>query len=307
MPWIALAIVYLFWGSTYLGIRVAVATIPPYLMTGVRYLIGDFDGAQFVEKESTGKKLWADYGKDFYATNSFNDMPQGDNRKIWIGWTSNWLYAKDEPTVMWRGAQSVPRTLSLRWIEDSRNVKEGSAGASGSIAGKQLLMVQTPVSELQSLREKPFQLSGMSIVDANSKLAEVKGETYEIEAEIESGAASEIGFRLRKGDGVETLVGVVPATNTMFVDRTKSGDVYFNENFPGRYSTTLHDTRRVKLHIFVDRSSVEVFANDGEKVMTDRIYPPEHCDGIEIYSTGGAGKVVSLTIWHVRSIWGSGK
>jgi fructan beta-fructosidase len=275
--------------------------------TGVRYLIGDFDGAQFVEKESTGKKLWADYGKDFYATNSFNDMPQGDNRKIWIGWTSNWLYAKDEPTVMWRGAQSLPRTLSLRWIEDSRNVKEGSAGASGSIAGKQLLMVQTPVSELQSLREKPFQLSGMSIVDANSKLAEVKGETYEIEAEIESGAASEIGFRLRKGDGVETLVGVVPATNTMFVDRTKSGDVYFNENFPGRYSTTLHDTRRVKLHIFVDRSSVEVFANDGEKVMTDRIYPPEHCDGIEIYSTGGVGKVVSLTIWQVQSIWGSGK
>ena len=70
---------------------------------------GSFDGTRFIEKESTGQKLWADYGKDFYATNSFNDMPQGDERKVWMGWTSNWLYAKDEPTVLWRGAQSIPQ------------------------------------------------------------------------------------------------------------------------------------------------------------------------------------------------------
>ena len=111
------------------------------------------------------------------------------------------------------------------------------------------------------------------------------------------------GFRLRKGDDVETLVGIVPATNTLFVDRTKSGDVSFSKDFPGRFSTTLSDTKRVKLHIFVDRSSVEVFANDGEKVMTDRIYPPPGSTGIELYSTGGAGKVVSLTIWQLASIW----
>ena len=135
----------------------------------------------------------------------------------------------------------------------------------------------------------------------------LKGETYEIEAEIEPGSADEIGFRLRKGDNVETLVGVVPSTNTLFVDRTKSGDVSFSKDFPGRYSTTLQSTKRIKLHIFVDRSSVEVFANDGEKVMTDRIYPPPGSTGIELYSTGGAGKVVSLTIWPLASIWSAAK
>jgi sucrose-6-phosphate hydrolase SacC (GH32 family) len=57
----------------------------------------------------------------------------------------------------------------------------------------------------------------------------------------------------------------------------------------------------------VDRSSVEVFANDGEKVITARIYPPPSSTGIELYSTGGGGKVVSLTIWPLGSIWGSGK
>ena len=96
--------------------------------TGVRYLIGEFDGTQFVEKESAGKKLWADYGKDFYATSSFNDMPASDPRKIWIGWTSNWLYAKDEPTVTWRGAQSIPRSLTLRYVATQLIPKEGISG-----------------------------------------------------------------------------------------------------------------------------------------------------------------------------------
>jgi len=166
-----------------------------------------------------------------------------------------------------------------------------------------LLMVQTPVRELQALRGKPMQIASTSIADANQRLAAMKGETYEIEADFDTKEAKEICFRLRKGNGVETLVGVQPATNTLFVDRTKSGDVFFSKDFPGRYSTTLSSTKRVKLHIFVDRSSVEVFANDGEKVLTDRIYPPPGCTGIELYSTGGGAKVVSLSYWPLRSIW----
>ena len=59
----------------------------------------------------------------------------------------------------------------------------------------------------------------------------------------------------------------------------------------------------MKLHILIDRSSVEVFANDGEKVMTDRIYPPPGSDGIELYAKGSGGRVVSLSIWQLASIW----
>jgi fructan beta-fructosidase len=255
--------------------------------TGVRYLIGNFDGTQFIEGESTGKKLWADYGKDFYATNSFNDLPPSDPRKIWMGWTSNWLYAKDEPTALWRGAQSIPRVLTLRSV------------------GAQLLMVQAPVKELQSLRGTPFHLKNVTATFATAKLARkhIKGETYEIEAELEPGNATEMGLRLRKSDGVGTVVGIVPATDSLYVDRTESGNVSFSKDFPGRYSTFLHDTKRVKLHIFVDRSGVEVFANDGEKVMTDRIYPPLGSTGIELYSTGHGGKVLSLTVWPLASVW----
>jgi len=170
-------------------------------------------------------------------------------------------------------------------------------------------MVQAPVRELESLRGKPVHLGNFAIEKANIAVGGkgLNGETYEIEAEFEPGAASEIGFRLRKGEGVETVVGVVPAKNTLFVDRSKSGDVSFSKGFPGRFSTTLSDTKRVKLHIFVDRSSVEVFANDGEKVMTDRVYPPAGSTGIEMYSTGGTGKVVALTVWQLKSVWGAAK
>jgi len=259
--------------------------------TGVRYLIGHFDGSTFVEKESAGKKLWADYGKDFYATNTFNDMPKGDDRRVWIGWTSNWLYAKDEPTVLWRGAQSIPRSLTLRRIDN------------------QVLMVQAPVRELDGLREGVFHLSDVTVEKANAAIAGagLTGEIYEIEAEIDTAGANEVGFRLRKGDVVETLVGVQPVTNMLFVDRTKSGNVSFSKDFPGRFSTTLSNMKRVKLYIFVDRSSVEVFANDGEKVMTNRIYPPPGSTGIELYSIGGAGRVVSLSYWPLQSIYGSGQ
>jgi fructan beta-fructosidase len=255
--------------------------------TGVRYLVGNFDGVQFTDETSPATKLWADYGKDFYATNSFNDMPAGDGRKIWMGWTSNWLYAKDEPTVLWRGAQSIPRTLTLR---------RTSAG---------IILVQTPVHELQSLRGQPFEIHNAAIQDANRKIAEagVKGETYEIEAEFEPQKAQEIGFRLRKGATAWTLVGIVPSANKLFLDRTHSGDVSFSKDFSGSFTATLQNTNRVKLHIFVDRSSVEAFANDGEIVMTDRIYPPPGSDGIELYAKGSGGRVVLLRIWQLASIW----
>ena len=183
----------------------------------------NFDGKEFRDETSPAIKLWADYGKDFYATNSFNDMPAGDGRKIWMGWTSNWLYAKDEPTVLWRGAQSIPRALTLR---------RTAAG---------IILVQTPVQELQSLRGQPFEVHNASIQDANRKIAEagVKGETYEIEAELE--AAKGGGNRVSPSQRRECLDtgGRVPSSNRLFVDRTQSGDVSFSKDFPGALSPPL--------------------------------------------------------------------
>lgn len=256
--------------------------------TGVEYFVGKFDGAKFTNETPAGQELWADYGKDFYATNSFSDIPATDGRRIWIGWISNWQYANTEPTKLWRGAQSLPRVLHL---------KTYPAG---------IRLVQAPVKEVERLRTKQLFHGGrFSIQQANNEIhaANVQGDTLEIEAEIAPQVTDEIGFRLRKGPNEETLVGISAKTHELFIDRMRSGLVSFSPDFPGRHRATLRWTSSVKLHIFLDRSSVEVFANDGETVLTDRIYPAPGSDGLELFSNSGDSQIQSLTVWKLGSIW----
>jgi fructan beta-fructosidase len=255
--------------------------------TGTRYFVGSFDGARFVNETPAGHQLWADYGKDFYATNSFADLPSNDSRRIWMGWISNWQYANREPTSAWRGAQSLPRELSLAQFPDG------------------ILLVQKPIAETTGLRERELlQLSNVSVLMANRAMhmASLSGETLEMEAELAPGDAKEIGFRLRKGGAEETVLGITSATREVFVDRTRSGQVAFAPDFSGRHKAVLRQSLRVKLHLFLDRSSLEVFVDDGEVVLTERIYPSAGSDGIELYSVGN-GKVLSLTVWKLGSVW----
>jgi fructan beta-fructosidase len=255
--------------------------------TRVRYLIGKFDGATFTSEVPDSPPLWADWGKDFYATNTWNDMPASDGRRVWIGWFSNWQYANTEPTVLWRGADSIPRTLMLRRYADG------------------LRLVQRPIRELETLRHERLRIKNTGVAEANRKIRQAgfRGEVYEFEAELQADKTGEIGFRLRKGKDVETLVGFNAAHGEAFVDRTHSGEVSFSKDFPGRHTALLEMSPRVKLHVFVDRTSVEVFANEGERVLSERIYPPPGSDGIELYADSGTGKIISLTIWEMDSVW----
>jgi fructan beta-fructosidase len=255
--------------------------------TGVRYFIGKFDGAKFTSEISEAPALWADFGKDFYATNTWKDMPATDGRKIWVGWFSNWLYANVEPTVLWRGAQSIPRTLQVRKYSDG------------------LRMVQRPVPELESLRREKFSIANASIADVNKKMAdaEIKGEVYELELELAVGKAEDIGVRLRKGANAETLVGLNTNRDEIYVDQTRSGESSFSKDFSGRHSARIEHKASVKLHVFVDRSSIELFVNDGERVFSERIYPPPGSDGIELYANGSGGRVIALNMWKMASIW----
>ena len=108
---------------------------------------------------------------------------------------------------------------------------------------------------------------------------------------------------MRKGRDDETLVGFDASNGQVFIDRTRSGEVLFSKDFPGRHSAKLERNAKVNLHVFVDRSSVELFANDGERVLSDRIYPHPGSDEIELYAKGAGGKIVSLTMWQLDWAW----
>jgi fructan beta-fructosidase len=251
--------------------------------TGVRYFVGNFDGTKFTS-EVPEAPLWADWGKDFYATNTWNDMPANDGRVLWIGWFSNWQYANVEPTILWRGGLTIPRTLALRKYADG------------------IRLVQKPIRELQGIRdEKLVSFTGLDAEEGNKKITSsaARGEVLEIETELEPGTADEVGIRVRKGGKTETVIGYAPTTTEVFVDRSNSGEVTFSKDFPGRHGVKIEPAQNIKLRIFIDRSSVEVFASEGERVISDRIYPPPGSDGLEVFGKGQ----FSVSIWRLKSSW----
>jgi fructan beta-fructosidase len=255
--------------------------------SGGEYFIGTFDGEKFQCDHEINKSHWVDYGRDFYAPVSWSDVPPSDGRRIWIGWMNNWETSR-LPTHPWRGAMSIPRSLALRRTPDG------------------LRMVQTPVKELQNLRREPVRLESFRAEAGQNPLADagISGDRLEILAEFEVGDATEFGFHVRTGNGQQTIVGYNRAKQEVFVDRTKSGQSDFHEAFAGRHAGPLHPREgHILLHIFVDTSSIEVFGNHGETVITDRIFPEPASQGVTLYSEGGSAQVISLQAWHLTSAW----
>jgi len=257
--------------------------------SGDQYFVGYFDGTRFQDESPGTQVLWADYGKDFYASTTFSDVPLSDGRRVWMGWLNNWEYAVAVPTTPWRGALTIPRVLTLRRFPEV------------------LRLVQQPVIELRALRGQHVVVVNQRAAAANHALQArgMEGDTLEIQAEIDPGDATEVGFRVRKGASEETLVGVDLRKSQLFVDRTRSGETSFDPGFPGRQVSPLDPSRGrpVRLHIFVDRSSVEVFANGGEAVISDLIFPSAASRGVEFYSLGGQAKVLGLDTWKLKSAW----
>ena len=239
--------------------------------------------AQTAEQRSS----WVDYGKDFYAAVTWNDVPDG--RRIAIGWMNNWNYAGAIPTDPWRSAMSVPRELALQTIDG------------------QARLVQRPVRELRSLRGgRSFTQHHRTIPQGTTTLP-VRGKALEIKADLRIGSAKQAGLKVRTGNGEETVIGYDAQTDELYVDRTRSGRVDFSRDFPGVQRAPLAARHgKVRLRILVDWSSVEVFADGGRRVITDQVFPSADSDGVELFADGGSATLDSLKVRHLRSSWATG-
>jgi fructan beta-fructosidase len=258
--------------------------------SGCQYFVGEFDGKTFTPDGPTDEARWVDFGRDFYAAVTWSDIPKADGRRLWIGWMSNWE-ASRLPTSPWRGAMTLPRSLALR------------------PTGQELRLIQKPVDELQELRGSHVHLQDQTLLsDARLELSETNGfggDAIELVANFAVGDAREVGLEVRCGGEQATRVGYDVRQQRVFVDRTKSGKVDFHPSFAGRHGGPLKllEGGRIKLHVFVDRSSVEVFANDGETVLTELVFPDLSSGVVRVYAEGGAAKLISLDGWQLRSIW----
>jgi len=229
---------------------------------------------------------WVDRGSDFYAAVTWNGIPDG--RRIGIGWMSNWNYAGGTPTSPWRNAMTLPREWTLRQIDG------------------QTKLMQEPVDEIERLRGAPlYRAADRSIAQGTSVLTGAKGKALEIHAEFDAGGASVVGLQVRTGsNGDKTLVGYDAKSGEVFIDRSQSGQSDFDPSFPARHSAPLAAKNgKVRLRVLVDWSSVQVFAERGEAVLTDLIYPAPTSDGLAVYADGGTAKLKSLTVYPLKSIW----
>ena len=227
--------------------------------------------------------FWFDYGPDFFAPRAWNNYAEQENRVVWTGWMGSWRYGGTEPV---RGIQAVPRQLALKTFPEG------------------IRLVQKPISELETLRKgkqsaPEHRFEG---IWKPEKLAPSKN-TYELMVEIENVSAADFGLKLGVGGAQKTLVGFDSANEKLYVDRRKSGLVDFTPLFPQLNEGPLKKrSNTLKLHIFVDNSSIEVFANDGETVISSKIYPDKSSTGIEFFASKGEIIVKKAELWELESI-----
>ena len=253
----------------------------PFGGSATQYFVGTFNGKEFVN-ESPSKTKWMDWGKDHYATVTWSDAP--DNRRIAIAWMSNWQYANDVPTSQYRSPNSVPRDLSLFTVDGETYLQSA------------------PSPELLALRDaskkRSFKVNGTRTI---KEMIPGNDGAYEIELTIENQHADVIGFRLYNDKGEEVDMQYDMKEKKFSMDRRKSGEVSFNENFPMLTWTAIESGKdALKLRLFVDKSSVEAFGDGGRFAMTNQVFPSEPYNHIDFYSKGGAYKVDSFVVYKLK-------
>ena len=212
----------------------------PFGGSATQYFVGDFDGHRFTCDQKDTR--WMDYGKDHYATVTFDNAPDG--RHIALAWMSNWQYANQVPTMQFRSANSVPRDLDLFEHEG------------------QYYCGVTPSRELDQLRGK-----------------KIKRPEQTCEIVVDLKGSSIITLSNTKGEQV--VLAYDAAANTFSMDRNKAGESSFSEAFPAKTVAPVHGDIR-QLRIFVDRSSIEAFDAEGRMAMTNLVFPTEPYNTLKV-------------------------
>lgn len=278
-------------GNTRWVLSVSVIDGSPAGGTGMQYFVGDVVMENghwiFMNENPPSQVLWTNYGKDFYAGVTWNNAPE--SRRLMIAWSDNWQYRDVMPTHPFNGQLSSVRELGLRAYPEG------------------IRMVQSPVKELQTIRGAGKAWYDQSVHPGSNVLDNLSGDAYEIIAEFQTdtATAANFGFRVRKNGNQYTEIGYDRMSGQLFVNRSNSG-IVAHPQFPGVHIAPMEpEDNKIKMHIFVDRSSVEVFGNDGKNVITDLIFPDLNSFGIELFANDGTVKLNSLMFYPLKKIWGT--
>ena len=253
--------------------------------TTMQYFVGEFDGTKFTSQNPAENIYRPDYGPDYYAGITYNHLPN-NHPPVLVGWANNWTYASTIPTYPWKSMMGLPRDLSLKKIDN------------------EWLLFQKPTAAIYTLHSPAWQ--GNKINVEREKKIPVHSQQCELKLEWQPESNSVSGLQLAVGENKKLVIGYDAKENKLFLDRKNAGDTSFNKKFGelSYYETKLPlRGKKLRLHVFFDHSIVEVFANDGEAVMTMQIFPMPADDGIQLFSDGGKNNFENVQVWNMKSVW----
>lgn len=250
-----------------------------------QYFVGDFDGEKFIPERPDSTALYVDAGLDYYASRVFQNYDSVSSPVYTVGWINTWDYAPQAPSKWGKGVWSLPREYRLKPTSDGYR------------------LIQKPAVSLQSLRGDKISIArtlkpGVTPFKRISAL----GNCFEMSATFSSMDGLPCGFYFCEGNGRRLVVSYDPASGRLTVDRTNSADT----DIP-KFSRIANaeiigpDKSKIDLHVFVDRSTVEIFANDGEQVFTLLTYAGMDQTGVSAFSLAPACRL-SMDVWPMRSI-----
>ena len=273
----------------------------PFGGSATEYFIGDFDGKEF--KCDTDKSItkWLDFGKDHYATVCFSNT--GD-RIIAVPWMSNWQYANVTPIRQYRGANALPRELSLY-------TKDG-----------EVYMAANVVKETETLRKSTRSIENVTVESETviDSITDGINSGVELEMDIVPGKAQTVGFDIMNAKGEKTKIYLDLKSGRAVMDRTESGLIAFGEKAEPHFKEN-HDRRKTEsvnyindfalgtwaplslcegksyhLNVFVDKCSVELFVDGGRIAMTNLVFPTEVYNSLRFYAEGSKAEIKNLNI-----------
>jgi len=222
-----------------------------------------------------------DYGADFYAIQSFSDVPGG--RRIWLAWMNNWGYATMTPTSPWKGIMSIPREVKL----ETHNGR--------------IKLVQKPVDELKILRKDTVTYSNTDLETVNGAVTNLKYKLFEVQARV--AVENKEGFSLVfKKNGQQYSEYIFDFINKQILfNRSRSG-VILNSYFSQlQVAPLIIENGYFDLHLFVDNSSAELFSAGGQVVMSNQIFPDSTSNKIELRSIGQKISFQEFNIWNYEN------
>jgi len=257
----------------------------------MQYFVGDFDGKAFTNDNAAATALTVDYGDCFYAAIPWNDAPAGG--KILVGW----MIPGPQHTAPWTGQFSIPRDLSLKKTAAGYRLQQQPAAVVRRAVMGDAAVSRSSVADLVVDREIPLGAAhGLS------------GNAYWLDAEWSIPTGATAGFKIIQAKDAagavlsETVIGYDAAAHQLYVDRSKSGDAKIK---PGKERQTIdlpEVSGQLRLQVLVDKSSLEVFVDGGEKVLTTYVYPAAGGRGCSVFATGGKAVIKSMRIWDLSKL-----